>query len=125
MMKKRLITILTVVMSVALFALATGCGNNPNSTSEKPDSESVSPAAEISVTLDKKDLTVDMYDEGILTATVKNSDETVVWTSDNEKIATVSEGVVKGVAVGETVVKATVGEKTAVCNVSEIGRAHV
>lgn len=118
MMKKRLITILTVVMSVALFALATGCGNNPNSTSEKPDSESVSPAAEISVTLDKKDLTVDMYDEGILTATVKNSDETVVWTSDNEKIATVSEGVVKGVAVGETVVKATVGEKTAVCNVS-------
>lgn len=46
-----------------------------------------------------------------LVAEVTNSNEAVTWTSSDESIATVSEGVVKGIKAGSVIIKATVGEK--------------
>lgn len=45
-------------------------------------------------------------------------DKTVTWTSENEKIATVKDGVVTAKAAGNTTIKATVGKHTATCNVA-------
>lgn len=45
-------------------------------------------------------------------------DKTVTWTSADEKIATVKDGVVTAKSVGNTTITATVGKHTATCNVA-------
>lgn len=125
-MKKSLLlvilAIITVLASVFFVACKGGDGSSESTAPAVSDSTGGDGGSEIlpevTISLDKKDLTVDMYDEAELVANVKNSDETVVWTSDNESIATVADGIVKGVAEGETTIKATVGGKTATCNVT-------
>lgn len=125
-MKKSLLlvilAIITVLASVFFVACNGGDGSSESTAPAVSDSTGGDGGSEIlpevTISLDKKDLTVDMYDEAELVANVKNSDETVVWTSDNESIATVADGIVKGVAEGETTIKATVGGKTATCNVT-------
>ena len=125
-MKKSLLlvilAIITVLASVFFVACNGGDGSSESTAPAVSDSTGGDGGSEIlpevTISLDKKDLTVDMYDEAELVANVKNSDETVVWTSDNESIATVADGIVKGVAEGETTIKATVGDKTATCNVT-------
>ena len=47
---------------------------------------------------------------------VTGTEQTVTWTIEDTKIATVnSEGVVTGVSKGKTVLKATVGDQTLTC----------
>lgn len=56
-----------------------------------------------------------------LTATVtpdNATDKTVAWTSADEKVATVENGVVTAVGNGTTIITAQVGEKTAICTVT-------
>ena len=126
-MKKSLLLVILAIVTVLASVFFVACkGEDGTSDSTEPtvsDSMGGSDGGseilpEVTISLDKKDLTVDMYDEAELVANVKNSDEAVVWTSDNESIATVADGIVKGVAEGETTIKATVGGKTATCNVT-------
>ena len=112
-MKKRLLLVVLAVIAAMACTLFVGCDDN-SGAGESVEKE------EVTISLDKKDLVVDMYDEAELYAVVKNSDETVVWTSDNPSVATVSEGIVKGVAEGETVIRASVADKTAACNVTVV-----
>lgn len=75
------------------------------------------------VTLDKTEATIEKGKELKLTATVSPDgakDKTVVFTSDNEKVATVTEdGVVKAIAAGTANITATtVNGKTATCKVT-------
>ena len=57
-----------------------------------------------------------------LTATVapENADATVVWESEDAAVATVADGVVTAVAIGETVIKATAGGVTATCAIKVV-----
>lgn len=76
-----------------------------------------------SVTLDKTSLTLLVGETSTLTATVlpdDATDKTIRWDSSNSGIATVENGAIKGVGIGETVVTATAGFITARCNVSVI-----
>lgn len=79
-------------------------------------------APEITVRLDKTELALTIGETSSLTALVTPPLETigqsVVWSSDNEAVATVSEGTVTAVAVGQATVTATVGEKSATCVVT-------
>lgn len=74
------------------------------------------------VALDKSTLTLKVGDAPVqLTATVSPddaSDPTVTWTSDNEAVATVADGVVTAVSAGEATITATAGEKSASCVVT-------
>ena len=73
------------------------------------------------ITLDKTELELKTGERETLTATVKPddaTDPTVSWSSSDEKIATVVDGVVTGVAAGSATITATAGDKTATCAVT-------
>lgn len=74
------------------------------------------------VNLDKTQLTVKVGFVATLTATVipdnTTDDTTVVWSSDNESVATVVGGVVTGVAEGTAKITAKCGDHTATCDVT-------
>ena len=62
------------------------------------------------ITLDNSTMTVALDGTAKLTATIEPEDatsKTVVWASNNESVATVSDGVVSGVSEGSTVITAT------------------
>ena len=74
-----------------------------------------------SVELNKTTLSIIEGESETLTATVKPdnaTDKTVIWTSSDEKIATVKDGKVTAVKVGEATITATAGDKTTECKVT-------
>ena len=74
-----------------------------------------------SVTLDKTTASLRAGESVTLTATVNPddaNDKTVIWSSSDETIATVSNGVVIAKTVGETTITAKAGDKTATCQVT-------
>ena len=82
-----------------------------------------------SITLDKDNLILLVGNTSTLTATVlpdDATDKTVMWESCNPEVATVENGLVKGIGVGETTIIATSGTVSALCDVlvlsdSELG----
>ena len=75
------------------------------------------------VTLDKAELTLEKGSTGTLTATVapqNATNNTVTWSSSNPEFATVDNGVVTAVSVGEAIITVTTedGSKTATCKVT-------
>ena len=73
-----------------------------------------------SVTLDQNTLSLEVGKTETLTATVAPddaTDKTVTWTTDNAEVATVANGTVTAVAVGEAVITAKTGDKSATCNI--------
>lgn len=80
------------------------------------------PIAVESVTLDRESAVMTLGGETLtLTATVapeNAEDKTVAWTSTNEAVVTVENGVVTAVGVGTAKIVATAGEKSASCSVT-------
>lgn len=73
------------------------------------------------IQLDQTELTMKIGEKATLAATVMPEDatsKTVIWTSSNESIATVVEGVVTAVASGNVTITAKIGELEAICNVT-------
>ncbi|MDD4389134.1 MAG: InlB B-repeat-containing protein, partial [Bacilli bacterium] len=74
-----------------------------------------------SISLDKEEIVLAVGDSETIVADVKPdnaTDKTVSWSSEKPEIATVNDGVIEAVAVGETVITATAGEKTATVTVT-------
>lgn len=71
------------------------------------------------ITLNKDTLTIARGETATLTATVEPADTTdnVAWSSADNTIATVKDGVVTAVGQGETTITATCGNQTATCKV--------
>lgn len=71
------------------------------------------------IKLDRDTLTIARGEKATLTATVEPADttNTIVWSSENDNIATVENGVVTAVGLGETTITAACGDKTASCKV--------
>lgn len=72
------------------------------------------------ITLDRDTLTIARGETATLTATVEPADttDTIVWSSENDGIATVENGVVTAFGLGETTITAACGDKTASCKVT-------
>lgn len=85
--------------------------------------ENSGPVAVTGVTLNQNTATIDMGDTLQLTATISPSNattKTVTWSSNNTNYATVSDGLVTGVAVGTATITVTTtdGNYTASCTVT-------
>ena len=81
-----------------------------------------------SVAVSPKTLNLEVGQTGTLTATVKPdnaTNKTVTWTTSNEKVATVANGVVTAVGKGTATITAAADGKTAACKVTVKEPAHV
>ncbi len=93
-------------------------------TSENVESSSVEESSSIvesqaTIVLSATSMELDWGETVTLTATVTNTEESVVWTSANSAIAEVSEtGVVTAKAEGSTTITATVAGKEATCEIT-------
>jgi hypothetical protein len=123
----------TLVTSLAFIILASSivsCGNTATSSSastssaasssSQVSSPSSSSAAKISVKLDKATISIHMGKTETLTATTTPAGKTVVWTSSDSGVASVSKtGVVTGVKIGTATITATTADAlTATCAVT-------
>ena len=122
--KKRCLLIVVFALSV-IFAFS-ACGETSNNSSSDSMSDSVSSnssggstsADEVTVSLDKEKLELDLHECQTLSAQVENSTKTVVWASSNPSVATVSEtGEVRSVSVGAAVITASIGDVRDSCDV--------
>lgn len=82
-------------------------------------------SAVTSVTLNKSETTINLGESDTLIATVSpdTANQEVIWASDNNNIATVNDGVVQAVGVGEATVTVTSvadSSKTAICTVTVV-----
>ena len=76
--------------------------------------------ANVTISLSKSSMQLDVYETFVLTAEVTGSQETPVWTVEDSSIATVDNGTVTAVQEGTTVVTATVGKASASCSVQVV-----
>ncbi len=85
------------------------------------DTGTNTPAAVSGITLSQTEISLNKGRTVVLTATVapeNAADKTVIWSSSNEKVATVSDGTVTAVSKGTATVTAKAGDKTATCTVT-------
>ncbi len=75
------------------------------------------PAADAKISLNRSSASVQAGSSVTLTATATPSG-TVTWTSSNNSVATVSNGVVRGVSKGSATITATANGKSATCSVT-------
>ena len=113
-MKKLFLTILSAMMicSFGFFAL-TGCGGGEHIGVLPP------PEIETYVTLSSNEKSLVVGDEEALIAYYPLIEgKTVVWSSSNESVATVKDGVITAVRPGTAEISATFADKKSVCTVS-------
>lgn len=72
------------------------------------------------ISLDKESVTLAAGETAFINATVTPEDdsENILWTSDDENVATVEDGTVTAVAPGSTTIRATAGDASAFCSVT-------
>ena len=113
---KRVFVLLTAVLMLLTMCFAVGCKKNNNEKEDNGGGDK--PTTEVTYVLSalKKTITID---EEYQLEVVGVTDETVTWIVDNKLVATVTDnGLVKGIKVGTTKVRARVGEQELVCEIS-------
>ena len=103
-MKKNRYVILIVSLTVAFTGMFTSCNDDDDSASAN-------------VVLDKDLVSLVIGTSETLTATVTPNTAGVTWMSGNTDVATVENGVVRAVGVGQTVINAKAGNSIAVCDI--------
>ena len=114
-MKKK--TLVMALLSLALcIGTMTACVAEGGSSSDSGNSSDIT--ATQGITLNKTALTIAIGGSDTLTASLKGIEGNVEWTCSDSTIATVANGVVTAVAVGNCTVTATCGAYEATCTVN-------
>ena len=104
--------------------LVSDCDGNQVFFDTVPGKITITPEVVTSITLDKTELTVNQGETATLVATVlpeNATDKTVTWSSNNESVATVADGIVTAVGAGSAKITAEAGDKTATCDITVVG----
>lgn len=114
---------LSILAALALLFACSPESNPDNGGNNNNDGGNAQPTVVISATsvsLDQPELTLAPGETATLKATVLPDDSTdeVEWSSSDETVATVQDGVVSSVAEGSATITAKAGEKTATCIVT-------
>ena len=134
-MKKKLLALLSLLSAATMVAFgAIGCGetdkpdNSQDSSSNlSTDTNSGDSSGSSSDSSDEKNptlaisqetLALEVYESATLTATLTNSEETLVWSSSDESVVKVVDGVVTAYKAGTATVSVTAGELSASCEVT-------
>ena len=105
-MKKSVCFLLAALIGICSFS---ACGKTDDGKKE---------GNKATVTISQSTLDLYEYESGRLNATAENTGEKIVWTTSDDKIATVGDdGTVTAVSIGNTVVTASAGGAEAVCKV--------
>lgn len=115
MKNKKFLIVLFSICLIAMTALFVSCGDGDSASSDSYGSDDTGSKTKISLSIDK--LTLARYSDYTLTVKYTGEGE-VVWSSSDERIATVENGYVVALNNGETVITAAVGEAKAECMVS-------
>ncbi len=100
-LKKRFIFIMIAFMlCIAIFA---ACEENAE--------------GKVNISLSSETQQIEVYREYLLKAEVSNTAEAVVWSSSDEKIAVVDNGLVRGISEGTAIITAKAGDASATCTV--------
>lgn len=105
-MKKSVSTFLLLLSST--FVLAS-CGGDDTSTSE---------VATPTISLSQTSLNLEQYQSATLEATLNNVTGSISWTSSDQKVATVNNGVVNALSSGTCTITATINDLKAECSVT-------
>ncbi|MBQ7912356.1 MAG: Ig-like domain-containing protein, partial [Clostridia bacterium] len=125
-MKKKLLALLSVFAAATMLAFgAIGCGEKPDN-SQDTGSGNVSTDTGSDTTEDKtptltvsqSTLSMEVYESATLTAELKNSEEEIRWSSSDESVVKVVDGVVTAYKAGSATVTATAGDLTASCEIT-------
>ena len=121
--------ILTLILTYLLYdtSILDGVINFNNLTDDTniPSIKLPGKTSDTIVKLNKNNVTVNLGKTIKLTATVKPKSGTIVWTSSNDKIATVKDGTITPKRSGTVTIKATVNGVSAECKVTIKGsRVH-
>ena len=96
-LKKRFIFIMIAFMlCIAIFA---ACEENAE--------------GKVNISLSSETQQIEVYREYLLKAEVSNTAEAVVWSSSDEKIAVVDNGLVRGISEGTAIITAKAGDASA------------
>ena len=126
-MRKKLAVLLSLLSVATMSAFAAGCGDSNATESSTPpvtsSSTSSSASSEVedvaSLILDKTELALDLYASATLSATFENTQESVItWTSSDDSVVKVVDGVVTAYKSGTATITATAGELSATCTVT-------
>ena len=115
--KSALVLSLLAVMTISG---TTACSIFPNSSEQPSGSENSSTESVVTatLTLDKTSLQLDLYTSATITASLENSEEVIVWSSSDESVAKVVDGVVTAYKAGTATITATAGDLEAMCTVT-------
>ena len=105
-----------LVISTALFAISCNNDNKPDSSTGGGDSGK---QPEIELTLSDKSVSVLLGETYLITASyTETANQVLTWTTANDKVATVEDGLVTAAGKGTTIITATYGDKKAECEVT-------
>ena len=107
-MKKSIYWFLLVTLFFVTASVLTACGSDT-----EPES-----SANVGITLSEETLSVEQYEEAILSATLVGAEGSVQWYSSDESIATVEGGTIVAKSVGNVIITAKYGDAEASCFVT-------
>ncbi|MBO5412434.1 MAG: Ig-like domain-containing protein [Clostridia bacterium] len=89
-------------------------------TSSSPADSSSEPVLNPSVTLSQETLSLDLFKTSTLSVGLQDLTGTVVWSTTDDSVVTVSDGVVKAMGMGTATITATVGAYSDSCEVTVV-----
>ena len=102
--RKWLVCLLALVATLCITFSAIGCGGK-----EKKNPE---------ITLSATTLEMGLFEKQTINATLKDIDSAVIWSTSNDSIVTVVDGLVEAVNIGSATVTATAGDVSATCQIT-------